>query len=446
MKRIWHDVPSVVLLFLMMVFPLSQDLLYAKGALFGVCALIAAADWQSGRGLVCRAMVFWVCVCAAAGCAFVAMGYYAGADKSFRAFQVYVLWPLVYLLLTASWADRRTLRRFETTAVISLTVIGVFALTYWLVQLGVLPRWAFTPLVDQGEAIGTYTGYTRLNLYSLNSLPFLLPFAIAAVLNYDAATRSLPRVSYVVAACLGVVTVFLANRRGALVAAAVAVPLALGLGRTIRRRPVRVRRRLWVGMLVAGLCTLSVAGLERIYAFSVAGVLDYLKAGFNFVDASDYSTALRKEEFLLLVDKIAEAPLFGHGLGVPVPGLIRSDEDPGQYELVYVALIYDTGFVGFLLYAGGVTWALFAVWKGLRRSRGHALMGIPLLVGAVSMLIVNATNPILARFDGLWVLFWPLAFAGFVQSGHEREGGARPPGTAVLIQDTASAGYQCQNP
>ena len=107
-------------------------------------------------------------------------------------------------------------------------------------------------------------------------------------------------------------------------------------------------------------------------------------------------------------------PLLGAGHGVPVYGSVRSAETPWNYELYYLAILYQTGLVGIFAYGAGVLWIY---WMGIRviRSGGSlsALM-VPSLVGMSSNLIASAGDHIyLPRFDGLWTIFFPLAVINF---------------------------------
>jgi len=50
---------------------------------------------------------------------------------------------------------------------------------------------------------------------------------------------------------------------------------------------------------------------------------------------------------------------------------------------------------------------------GIRVIRTGGELGasiLPIMVGMTGFLIANATNPYLARFDGIWTIFLPLAF------------------------------------
>jgi len=53
---------------------------------------------------------------------------------------------------------------------------------------------------------------------------------------------------------------------------------------------------------------------------------------------------------------------------VPCLWLYPSDQRPWLYELYYLALLYQTGLVGFTAYAAGIFWIY---WMGVRVIRAE---------------------------------------------------------------------------
>jgi len=161
--------------------------------------------------------------------------------------------------------------------------------------------------------------------------------------------------------------------------------------------------------LVLGL-SLVVLLLRPAYAISFSGFFDRFSSGFDFSPTSmDNSPDERRQQFFALEQGWLEHPLFGAGLGEPAYGSIRSEDMPWAYELSYLALLFQTGLVGLVTYASGIAWIYWMAAKIIRRGGVWAQMMLPLLVGMTSFLIANATNPYLAKFDGLWTIFLPIA-------------------------------------
>ena len=132
--------------------------------------------------------------------------------------------------------------------------------------------------------------------------------------------------------------------------------------------------------------------------------------GFDFKE--DPSAIARKTQFLALIEGWRESPLLGAGHGAAV-AYSRSAKQPWAYELVYVALLYQTGLIGFIIYTFAIIWIF---WYSLKAIKSDVYLGyhlIPVLVGTISFLIANATNPYLAKYDYMWVIFLPVAFVNY---------------------------------
>jgi hypothetical protein len=119
---------------------------------------------------------------------------------------------------------------------------------------------------------------------------------------------------------------------------------------------------------------------------------------------------LRRDQFLALVDGWLQQPVFGSGQGAPAPGFIRSVETPWSYELTYLALLYHTGIVGFVVYTAGLFWTFLKSRQIARTGWPQAPYLVATLVGTASFVLANATNPYLEKYDSIWVLFLPIAF------------------------------------
>ncbi len=133
--------------------------------------------------------------------------------------------------------------------------------------------------------------------------------------------------------------------------------------------------------------------------------------GFQF--KSDYSANAGSEQFFALVDGWVNSPIFGAGLGAVAEGSIRSDEMPWAYELYFISVLFQTGLAGFLAYAFGIGWIIFYGLRIIRRDPLLRLYMIPALVGMLCFLIASNTNPYLAKFDYLWVVFLPVAMINY---------------------------------
>jgi O-antigen ligase len=134
----------------------------------------------------------------------------------------------------------------------------------------------------------------------------------------------------------------------------------------------------------------------------------YIDQISSILDFSDNQSNIeRKLQFDALFDGIKQSPIYGQGAGAAA-SYIRSESQPWAYELSYIALAFQYGIVGLFVYAAGPIFLIFSLAK-YTRIHGRNTFEFSLLAGFISFLIANGTNPYLAKFDYMWVIFIPVA-------------------------------------
>jgi hypothetical protein len=340
------------------------------------------------------------------GLLFVLRGYLAGAPGALRMAQVFVLWPCVYTVLLTGLARESRLWRVGNLLVWSTTAICLYSLIFVLWSVGFWPDALYFSIRDQ--RLGFHDGTVELSARSLMSLMFLVPFVAAALLTWPR-TAPVARRSLWLALALGLGPGLLSGRRALQLVLVLSVPLALVLRMLLpprlRRSDRGVVRRTLIGAIVAaGLAVLTV---QWMYPVRLGSVWSVFTTGFQF--GSDPVALSRAQQFDALIRGWLTSPLLGSGHGAAAPDMIRSLEMPWAYELTYVALLYHTGLVGALLYAGGILWIYIQAVRIIRGDTALAPLTVAVLTGTTTFLIAAATNPYLERYDALWVIFLPLA-------------------------------------
>ena len=337
------------------------------------------------------------------GVVFVLRGYLADAPGALRMSTVYVIWPWVNAFLLSSLADEARLWRLARLMVWTTIAICAYSVSFILWSAGWLPNALYLRL-DQGQEIGFYGGFMEFGVRSMASLLFLVPFVTGALLTGSHRFRA---AHLWLALASGLAIGLLSGRRAFQLILVLGLPIAvafrLGLPVKVRRRSgPRVRRTL---VSVAAVCIAAVIALQQTYGLSLGVVWTKFKTGFQF--SSDAVAQSRALQFTALIDGWLNSPMLGSGHGASA-SVIRSVEMPWAYELSYVAFLYHTGLVGFLLYALGVTWIFVQGVRMIREGASLAPLMIAALTGMTCFLIANATNPYLEKFDCLWTLFLPL--------------------------------------
>ncbi len=402
--------PAWVLFFLMLFVPTAYKPI--KLGLVVLVLFIIAVRLAQLRELPLHPTVLtWSGLFVVAGMAFVLLGLVREAPGALRMGPLYVLWPIVYTLFVAGAASLKVLRALHGVLVVSAFAVFGHAVIYVLVEAGLLPPYLLIPL-DVEPSIGLYAGFTQIHLTTLASVLFLVPYLMATVtVSPEKRSRAMRWLLWL-ALLLGVAVVALSLRRGIMLAVLLA-PLLIGVLVAFQPGAAgRESRRRWAMMVVSLVAFLvcSAAFVHLVYGWTPDNMASFFQAGFDFESRTEVGATVRTVQFGDLTHGWASDPIFGAGAGAYVPTIVRDPDMPWAYELSYVSLLFQMGMVGVVLYGLGTAW-IFGMGIRIIRS-GHPL-GIrllPALAGAASFLVANASNPYLAKFDYLWVIFLPVAF------------------------------------
>ncbi len=399
------------LLFFMMLFvPTTYKEVKAAllgGLLFGILiGTLNGARFRIHRQ-VCILFIFYSCM----GMAYVLYGYLNGNPGSIRVSTVYVIWPLVYMLLVSAITQELVFRGLARVLVWSSIAISLYALYYLFYLLEIVPSALYLEL-DMGQDVGFHDGFLQYNLHSIPTLIFLFPFVTTCLLLWSGEKNSpVSRKWLVIAFMLVTCASILSGRRGlwlVLGLTPVLIVIILLLSRQKRAHPIK---------LIKFLSYLTVIGAVLLVALSTVFDLQFLSSLDSFLEGfqfdSDPSASARAEQFFALINGWADNPVFGAGLGAVAEGSIRSEDTPWAYELYFLSILFQTGLVGFLAYALGIGWIIFYGLKIIRRDPLLRLYMIPVMVGMICFLIASNTNPYLAKFDFLWVVFLPVAIINY---------------------------------
>jgi len=410
--------PGYLLFFLMLAFPAVLSVLYIKAFLFGLVIILVGVRAMSRLYVHLHLkVVVWTLALAVVSLFFCFRGMFLGSPGAVKCVQVYVVWPLIYLILLDGVDRMRRFQGIESTLIFSSMFIGAFGIVCTLSRLNILPEIPYLDSLfpDEDLGIGVFEGYTRMEYPGLTSMPFLVPFLVALlVIRWSRRdTRATSMIWVSMALVLNSALTLLSGRRALQLVTILAPLLTLvfssllpvGEGLLVRRS----LRRAMVAFVLGIVILVPLLGL--VYSIDLPGLADRFSSGFDFSPTSfDDSPDERRQQYFALMNDWHEHPLIGAGLGASAYGSIRSETMPWSYELYYLALLFQTGIVGFASYMAGIVWVFWSSLKVIKR--GGVISGrlIPVLVGMLCFLIAAGTNPYLARFDGIWVIFLPLAF------------------------------------
>lgn len=305
--------------------------------------------------------------------------------------------PFLWLCLAMA-IDRRMLQAALNVAPLAGLFIGLQGTSFWLnaTDRASLPM---IRAVDFGQGIGANSFGYELRFYPVTTLVFLVPFVFLSIVVPGTYTWRLSQRLALPSLGAMLALLFVAGRRGILVAVVLATVIAVVLllrGKPRGHMTAQHRRQLLrVGLLVGA----GSAALAATTGFSLFGFVASLRSSGSQDDAVRFAAASA------LLESWMAAPLFGHGFGAVLEGVVRNEESPWRFEVQYHLIANATGFVGLGLY-GFATINLFArAVAATRRHYDRFAFMVPVLAGTISVLIANATNPYLHTPGRYWMFF-----------------------------------------
>ncbi|WP_157896939.1 O-antigen ligase family protein [Pseudomonas putida] len=315
-----------------------------------------------------------------------------------RVLTVMVLYPTLFTILGMVYQGGSAgLERLLMTAAMMIVVIDlgfVMGEVYWpgnVLGAGLVAIYADSAVVDHG---GNYLKFTIPNV---STVIFLLSFVLCRVVCGRASIKD-------IMIFIGLLVVVLISGRRVILVTAIAGPLVaflLSLGAISRGRLAMLKVAFFVSVGLA-LAMVFYSLWPEYVNQRVSSILDF---------ESDASNSERALQLRALVDGILKYPFWGSGAGA-VADYVRSEEMPWAYELFYVSLIFQYGIFGFVIYGLGVVALIVFLAQQVRR-KGRDSFEFCFLSGLVSFLLATATNPYLAKFDYMWVLFIPVALMNY---------------------------------
>lgn len=402
---------SIGLFFLLMlIFP---TVLRAERGLFLAFILlgtIIALIHKPDRWCVSNKIFYWLIVCITYSVLSIFWGVLHDAPGAISVSTVYVIWPILYVYMIGHAT------KFELFVFLSkILMVGFFVASasgMLLVISSLLPQLQvlnpYFNLLDGN--VGLYDGTVKFTLNNMPTAFYGLAFSISFLLLGDKVNLHFHRkwiyFSYI-NLILSILVMLISGRKAFIVVGLVAAPLSLAAMRFAGIRIMglaKIIKSFFLGLIISLVAIFTAAA---VFGIDLESVFSDFAAGFDFHDQANISASRRGEQFDALLREWQSSPVLGlgHGNGaVSAPG----DVDPWAYELQYIALLFQTGLLGILVYASAVFWLLIQLIKNSYIDSKLSILMIPLFVALSCFLVANATNPYLTKFDYLWVIFLPL--------------------------------------
>lgn len=332
-----------------------------------------------------------------------ALGVFVGvlnnAPGAIRVTTVFLIWPMLFLLYIGLVSNYRIIEKFSSVIFLGAAIsasMGILFVGFSLAGYGA----AAGALLDfQGAAFGGYEGTTEFTLYNLTTVMYGFPFVLTYLVVNHAFLNRTKTVSLWLLLFLLLLCGLVSGRRMfflIIILTPVIVLMMLFLANhKVDKKMFRIVINLGVALVVGGLFAVIYAGID----FDV--LISSLISSFSRYEAS---TGLRFEQAQSLWAAFISSPVIGQGLGASVD-VVRSYDQPWAYELSYLALLMNVGLLGFGVYLMAVLWLFVVGLLQCRRDTSFARVYLPYATALFAFLIMNGSNPYLAKFDYLWTIF-----------------------------------------
>jgi O-antigen ligase len=391
-----------IFIFICLVLPSAIDTLFLKVALLLVLGINGAKLLLQRRidVLANNSSVIWLILYCLHGLIFSLLGWLRHGEGWVKTIQVHVFWPIYFYVCLAGLRSSELRKIIYVSARWASLVISLLSILLLLcAHLGLGIYQEYVKIIGFGgivgvDSMGSIFGFT---LPGLVSCPFIIGFTLGKFLILD--WRRMSLFQLLEESLLSILAV-LSGRFALLLVVLFGPIIAILLHRGVR--PIKNKMRTVKSSSLIGLLTVLFFLLVSAIIFLSQGFIDdFSRGGF---DESNSGARLLQAEILL--KGFWQHPLLGVGLGVSHPELIRSSDTPWSYELTYLAMLYQTGILGFCSYVALVSVPALKLIVMLRDGENYKenRWVFPILVGYIFVLIANSTNPYLNRFDAVWII------------------------------------------
>lgn len=390
----------LILLFLMIFFPMTLEFLYIKAILFGVVLVLTLFLMTIKHKIIKIDKQVLLMLVLFIGYSFFSSlyGIISNNPGALKQMQIYVLWPLIYILILFNFDYVKNYLKLYKMIKWSINLIILYGFYMIISHLGILDL-GLINLPSFEETVVINGWIVSMRYPGLNSVAYGIGFILGIIfIMINNKKNNFHAILYTLVL---LIFTFITGRRVYFLL----VLIIFFIISNLKVHPfIKNQKKIIYISLISGMA-LSIFFLGNWLGIEINKIIDY---GFSAFDMKEFGNEQRFLQIKYLVEGWLESPitfLIGHGHGSYSDLIIRSYEMPWAYEVFYIALLFQTGLVGLLIY---ITFFIFIVYKSLKLIKYNYDLTyyiLPLTTGLISLLIASVSNPYLMRFDGLWAIF-----------------------------------------
>lgn len=316
-----------------------------------------------------------------------------GAIDFIRLNLVYYFLLVVSLI---SFFSKESFQKSIKTIIISANFVSLYSILLLLVKLKFWPENLFI-YFDVTSNVGIHNGYTHLTNTNLSMMIFILPFLITLFLNgYQ--IENVNRTTTLVTIILGIIATLISGRR--ILWLSFIFPMVFYL---LKFEKGKFKEKLRSILIFIGIILVIAVIISASSFFTFDMIVERFLNAFN-VDKEN----IRFIQSKALWQGFLKNPLLGSGAGIGVKEIVRSVSAPWIYEMTYNLILFNSGIIGFSIFAAS---HLYLLGCFLKENIKHSKMGESLFVTYIFILVASGTNPYFtSSFDFLWFIIFPLMY------------------------------------
>lgn len=379
--------------FLMLLLPTSYSSIRAVLLLI-LCVKACIGSGSIDKKIQIYLLLNWIL------CFFnICYGVIAGNPGAIVFSTVFLIWPLLYMIFMIKCKSINIIYNLFKVivygGVIVLCTNALFFINQAFIGNGLLSNLAEI----LGYTYGIYDGFTEYYSQSQSYLPFFLYFSVTLLLiPHD--RMNISNKWLIIMVVMSLILILLSGRRAMWLVVGVLPFELIGIMRIVNLKTNSLLKVITISCImifVLGYAIISFLDFDFIYA--------ELLTSFDF-ETND-SNFERTMQYKSLLEDFCNNPILGNGIGF-VSSYIRTPDKPWEYELTYNYLLASFGIVGILIMSFTYLFVIIRGIKIVRRIGLYSDLLLPALSGVFVMLIINASNPYLLKFDFLWIYFLPI--------------------------------------
>lgn len=387
--KIKKDNPSIllsILVFLILFSPVRNQL--AKLILILLILGIVIFQLRNNKLMISNKIVYWFLLYLVLNTFFLSIGGFKNADIIGQLAPLKIIWPILYFFSFVCFTSIKKVNvNLDKVFFVLSMVIPLFLLvTFYLDSLPAFLS-IFFPYTKT-----YYAGFVDYFSPAITSLFFLGTYSISRVISNNEGKFS----KFIIPTLIILWTSFIIGRRALLVLIFLSPIIYLFLQLVTKK----IKIQLFLKMLFITLLMILLVYFILIFNNTDLRILEVIKGNDVFLDNA------RSSQFLSLIKGWGQNPILGAGFGMNAD-VVRSSSYLGAYELSYVALLFQTGLIGLLLYLSLYIWIIVKLISIYKKTESSYVLSF--CIGAIAIFLANFSNPYIDSFDGLWFIFLGLS-------------------------------------